>query len=974
MKNIKHLIAAGLMIGSATVNAQTFDKELYQKALWMTTRFYGAQRSGAGNNWLIADHEPTNTTSQTGSNLSAFVKGQDFVKDADGDYDLTGGWFDCGDNARFGQTEFYSAYMLLLGYSEFPAGYDDYYSADYIGYRTAKNYTWAGKNGTPNGIPDILDEVKYATDFFMKCVRDEGTFYYQVGDGDQDHAVWCTSPVKATLPVSSGGEADGSRPVTKATGNATSVAALCGSTLAAMSRLYKPFDSDYAAKCLEKALVAYKFVMNTAMGNSGAGGYYPSKSKYEPDIVIFCMELYRATGDDSYITKALSYANFMSDASGWNHNYTLCYNNTEDLAYYLLGMYADNDLAKTRLASYINDLYKPTSGYLLNKTYGGWGVLRFPANQAFVFGLYKKMEGELTSVDPYTLATVEYIMGSNSSNFSFIVGLTSNSPKHPHHRNYYGEDGNSESVCNSFSDIVELGYLVGGTLDGTYNDVEGEYTYSEGGIDYNAGLVGALGYVNSILNTVNTNKFGHPTPSLGDDQSICGQTSITLQSGVAADGKKVFTWTLDGAQVASSTSATDYVATKAGEYVCTIDSAGEWETTGSVKILDVLPDFDLVDEITLCNPSQVTLDATISAPVSYQWYLNGTEIADETAPTYTVYKAGTYKVVASATGCPEKSATVEVSSNLPAVSDVSSYSDGTVELVVSGEGEYEWYDAEEGGNLIGSGSKVVTKITQDSKFYVQDASSVAFVAGPSQTTFSGLSVADWGSIAAAFTAKKALMIKGVTVYVTNSYTTNAQTATFTLAGDASATAVSEAITVSGSGYYTLNLTTPIELAAGNYTLSVKGENFSMGFIQAGPAYSTYQNNGDVIEFTGASNGDASNNPFPMYVDWQIQAGSGCSRAMVLATYNPNGPTYTSAVDEVANSNAAISPNPVQDIMYVSLDSDANVEMINMLGAVVKSAALTEGDNLMNVSDLTPGVYMVRITSASNSAVVRIIKK
>ena len=124
-------IVAGLALSSAsTISAQSFDKEYYQKALWMTGRFYGAQRSGVGPNWLIADYEPTQVANECKGNLKAFVKGQSFIKDSDGDYDLTGGWYDCGDFATFGQTFFYSAYMLLLGYSEFPEGYEDLYSFD----------------------------------------------------------------------------------------------------------------------------------------------------------------------------------------------------------------------------------------------------------------------------------------------------------------------------------------------------------------------------------------------------------------------------------------------------------------------------------------------------------------------------------------------------------------------------------------------------------------------------------------------------------------------------------------------------------------------------------------------------------------------------------------------------------------------------------------------------------------------------
>ncbi len=70
----------------------------YIKALWMTTRMYGGQRSGDGYNWLIMNHSAT-TSGKT-------KVGQDFTEDkdpADG-WKLTGGWHDCGDHVKYGQT------------------------------------------------------------------------------------------------------------------------------------------------------------------------------------------------------------------------------------------------------------------------------------------------------------------------------------------------------------------------------------------------------------------------------------------------------------------------------------------------------------------------------------------------------------------------------------------------------------------------------------------------------------------------------------------------------------------------------------------------------------------------------------------------------------------------------------------------------------------------------------------------------
>ena len=83
---------------------------------------------------------------------------------------------------------------------------------------------------------------------------------------------------------------------------------------------------------------------------------------------------------------------------------------------------------------YVNSMYKPTSGYFLNKQVGGWGKLRFPANQAFVYGLYSKLKGELSSVNQYSLTTIEYIMGKNSGNLSYITGFGEKSPKYVHHK------------------------------------------------------------------------------------------------------------------------------------------------------------------------------------------------------------------------------------------------------------------------------------------------------------------------------------------------------------------------------------------------------------------------------------------------------------------------------------------------------------------------------------------------------------
>ena len=196
----------------------------YKKALWMTARMYGGQRSGNGPNWLTMDHTPvaadlTNLKNNKGAIPTQFVKGKDFTKDAEvtasGTNSLEGGWVDCGDHVKFGQTYFYAAYTVLKGYAEFMAGYDDHYTGNYSDYSAAGDFSWEGAKGKPNGIPDVLEELKYQCDFLIKCIPDASTFYSQVGNGDLDHQNWVTSPVMAILPKSQGGQNDGSRAYVK---------------------------------------------------------------------------------------------------------------------------------------------------------------------------------------------------------------------------------------------------------------------------------------------------------------------------------------------------------------------------------------------------------------------------------------------------------------------------------------------------------------------------------------------------------------------------------------------------------------------------------------------------------------------------------------------------------------------------------------------------------------------------------------
>jgi hypothetical protein len=532
------IIVIVFALSSKTTLSQYFSSANYKKALWMTTRYYGGQRSGS-NNWLVHNYLPAGVASK--------YKGKCFIDDNDAGYDLSGGWHDAGDHVKFGQTQFYSAYMLLKGFAEFPTGYDDRYSATYTNYGKTGKWSWEENAHDPNGIPDLLDEVKHATDFFIKCAKNSYTFYYQVGQGAPDHTKWVTAVYMQTLPKSEGGQL---RTVYK-NPNDASMASFCGASLALMSRLYAKYDTAYASLCLTHATYAYNYA-KAHPGTAGAGdnAFYGPNGNWKDDYASMCAELYWTTKTESYKTEALSFS--VQDA--WNgdihgSNY-IDYSNNGDIALYNLALLGKPS-AQYALGDVVSKIYFANVGS--DGQYSGgnlvWGPLRYNANSAFSVALWQKLNGTDGTVHKYIYDNIDYILGKNNSNLSFVVGFGANCAKHPHHRTVYLNDSDPTGTDLQNLSIpaknTQFGLMVGGSrIPSQYKDFANEYQYTEGGIDYNACLVGVLGFINSKIAPVDTSKFKGlgiydiNTPSISASAYPNPSTSsFTIQSSVPTNVK-----------------------------------------------------------------------------------------------------------------------------------------------------------------------------------------------------------------------------------------------------------------------------------------------------------------------------------------------------------------------------------------------------------------------------------------------------
>ncbi|HYH04062.1 MAG TPA: glycoside hydrolase family 9 protein, partial [Bacillota bacterium] len=86
---------------------------------------------------------------------------------ADVGLDLTGGWADAGDGVKFGHPMAYAAAQLGWAVYECRDAFE--------------------KSGQ---LAVILDEIKWATDYFIKAHPEPNVFYYNCGYGESDHSVW----------------------------------------------------------------------------------------------------------------------------------------------------------------------------------------------------------------------------------------------------------------------------------------------------------------------------------------------------------------------------------------------------------------------------------------------------------------------------------------------------------------------------------------------------------------------------------------------------------------------------------------------------------------------------------------------------------------------------------------------------------------------------------------------------------------
>ena len=219
--------------------------------------------------------------------------------------DVRGGWHDAADYLQYTTTSANAIYQMLFAYQQNPQAFGDAYDAD-------------GHKGA-NGIPDIVDEIKWGLDWLNRMNPEPGELYNQIAD-DRDHAGmrlpsecmvdYGYGPGKGRPVYFCSGEPQVRGKFMNATTGVASTAGKFASCFALGARVLKDFYPEFAALIGAKADAAYQEgvkkpgVCQTA---SVLSPYIYEEDNWVDDMELGAMELFHSTGDVKYLNQAVEY-------------------------------------------------------------------------------------------------------------------------------------------------------------------------------------------------------------------------------------------------------------------------------------------------------------------------------------------------------------------------------------------------------------------------------------------------------------------------------------------------------------------------------------------------------------------------------------------------------------------------------------------------------------------------------------------
>ncbi|TVU10142.1 hypothetical protein EJB05_43652, partial [Eragrostis curvula] len=428
--------------------------------------------------------------------------------------DLEGGYYDAGDNVKFGFPMAFTATMLAWSVVEF------------------------GEHMPPGERRHAAGAVRWATDYLLKTLAHPGVIFMQasrspriaplhVGDPWKDHECWerpeDMDTVRTVYNVSA------ARP-------GSEVAGETAAALAAASMVFRDDDPEYAETLLASARSAFEFA-DTYKGaysddtDLRAGGcpFYCDFNGYQDELLWGAAWLRRASKDDTFLQyiqnngKTLG-AEDNTNEFGWDNkhaglNVLVSKEFIEGEALFLQSF---KDYADSFICTLIPESSSPhityTPGGMIYRP-GGSNMQHVTAI-SFLLLTYAKYLSKSShtvncgdiSVGPETLQLlakkqIDYLLGDNPMKMSYMVGYGDRYPQRIHHRAsslpsirdhpelIACKEGTPYFKSSGSNPNPLIGAVVGGPgEDDAYEDDRADFRKSEPTTYINAPLVGVLAY------------------------------------------------------------------------------------------------------------------------------------------------------------------------------------------------------------------------------------------------------------------------------------------------------------------------------------------------------------------------------------------------------------------------------------------------------------------------------------------------
>lgn len=400
--------------------------------------------------------------------------------------DVSGGWWDAGDTGKYVTAAATAVSDLLWAYESFQDEFTD------------------GQLNIPesgNNIPDLLDEIKVETDFFLKMQEQKsGGFYAYV--------------VREPIPNRYIMDGTGSESIIPTSQTATTVGALAHAYIVMKD---VPGLETYAKKLLDSAVRGWKYLEAHPEFIAQPDGPYNDNDDLN-DRFYAAAALYRATGEAKYSDYVVAnYKAFESkfDTTDFSHGI----GSLEQIAFY---HYMSSAEPSKEVSAWFIPKFREWKNKVI-ETATKEAVWRNSTNKGFYWGANSNVAGVAVSLDigsrvigeydermiQVASGNLNYLLGINPLQLSFITGYGENRVHITHHEIY----------MRDFIKEMPNGYMPGGPNNNgkfnfsakAYNQATVDWESNEQALNYNSPLI----YLTALLSG-----SGQTTPELVPDSKV----------------------------------------------------------------------------------------------------------------------------------------------------------------------------------------------------------------------------------------------------------------------------------------------------------------------------------------------------------------------------------------------------------------------------------------------------------------------